>query len=258
MTTKEIRNKFANITPASLFQFILDSDTTTTEDLIDRLSSLDGDGIELCLIDFLRKIEMIDPASKKLFINIVLRCINGSKSDISLLLSTIRSNIHLLSTTKPLPFLILEEVYCAILTPEEMERLRELSRSRLYTEVEMSCIMGNTLEDAVTSVVGGENCHCGKQSIKFKCSGCNSTAYCSTECQRADWGRHKQTCSFFEKISEEFNSQIFCSACRVVSNNLSTCGNCKVIRYCSKKCQRSNWKMHKTFCEEIVRLQSKK
>ena len=250
--------KMKGITAAALMNYILTSETATPEALIEMLLSLDVGELGYYIgyiIGFLKKIEIIDPAGKKLFINLVSRCIRDDR-DIFLLLSTIDSNIHLLSTTKPLPLLVLEDVYCLLLTPKEIERLKEMSRECLYTGVEMSCIMGNTLEDAVKSVVGGETCICGTNSIAFKCTGCDSTAYCSKECQKEDWKRHKQSCSFLQKNSQELtNSKMFCSACKS-SDNLSKCGGCKVMHYCSKECQRSDWKIHKSFCKEIVRIQS--
>ena len=35
--------------------------------------------------------------------------------------------------------------------------------------------------------------HCG-QSGDLKCAKCQSTFYCSSECQRLSWGMHKATC----------------------------------------------------------------
>ena len=29
------------------------------------------------------------------------------------------------------------------------------------------------------------------------------------------------------------------------------CGNCKFMRYCSKKCQKKHWKTHKLECESV-------
>lgn len=37
------------------------------------------------------------------------------------------------------------------------------------------------------------HCMCGQDS-KFKCSKCKKTYYCSQDCQRKDWSRHKHEC----------------------------------------------------------------
>ncbi len=43
---------------------------------------------------------------------------------------------------------------------------------------------------------GSDACRrCGAREVPFKrCSACREVRYCSTECQRADWRRHKQEC----------------------------------------------------------------
>ena len=35
---------------------------------------------------------------------------------------------------------------------------------------------------------------CGKTGVKGNCAKCQAVAYCSRECQRADWVRHKRHC----------------------------------------------------------------
>ena len=42
-----------------------------------------------------------------------------------------------------------------------------------------------------------ESCaHCGKQGAGFKrCSVCKQASYCGSECQNADWKRHKKRCA---------------------------------------------------------------
>ncbi|CAD7696965.1 unnamed protein product [Ostreobium quekettii] len=37
--------------------------------------------------------------------------------------------------------------------------------------------------------------HCGTAGAKKKCGGCNKTFYCSRECQRQDWKRHRKECN---------------------------------------------------------------
>ena len=38
------------------------------------------------------------------------------------------------------------------------------------------------------------------------------------------------------------------------SENVRRCGNCKMVSYCSKKCQKSHWKDHAVYCSAIVDL----
>lgn len=46
-----------------------------------------------------------------------------------------------------------------------------------------------------------------------------------------------------------------CSVCRCIPKEgdrpFSSCGLCKGVRYCSKKCQRADWKTHKLFCSGL-------
>ncbi|KAK3789481.1 hypothetical protein RRG08_042004, partial [Elysia crispata] len=36
--------------------------------------------------------------------------------------------------------------------------------------------------------------------------------------------------------------------------NLKKCGACKSIRYCSRACQKGDWKIHKTECPVMKRV----
>jgi hypothetical protein len=42
-----------------------------------------------------------------------------------------------------------------------------------------------------------------------------------------------------------------CVACKAIHNVKHKCGACKVARYCSKTCQKENWKVHKMLCATI-------
>ncbi len=39
-----------------------------------------------------------------------------------------------------------------------------------------------------------------------------------------------------------------CASCAVSDKNLSSCGRCGTVKYCSKDCQRTDWKLHKSKC----------
>lgn len=43
-----------------------------------------------------------------------------------------------------------------------------------------------------------------------------------------------------------------CTVCGAVSSEkLSKCGGCRVVRYCSRKCQKRHWPVHKMKCDRI-------
>ncbi|GFF78335.1 hypothetical protein IFM61392_10608 [Aspergillus lentulus] len=53
--------------------------------------------------------------------------------------------------------------------------------------------------------------------------------------------------------------QALCFSCWDVSSNLSRCGACKRVSYCSAKCQKQDWyKNHKKICKELVTLNKQK
>lgn len=42
-----------------------------------------------------------------------------------------------------------------------------------------------------------------------------------------------------------------CGGCGASSPTLQACSGCKSRKYCSKKCQKKNWSMHKTICRAL-------
>ena len=52
------------------------------------------------------------------------------------------------------------------------------------------------------------------------------------------------------KILDSFQQ---CHRCGVIGS-FPACGNCKLVAYCSKECQRSDWKSHKLQCQKIAEL----
>lgn len=66
-------------------------------------------------------------------------------------------------------------------------------------------------------------CSCCKQTAAAtnkkklqKCSGCCKVAYCSTQCQRSDWARHKSSCNY--------DARMLCAnLCSFISNMLADC-----------------------------------
>lgn len=42
-----------------------------------------------------------------------------------------------------------------------------------------------------------------------------------------------------------------CYTCHTVKEKLLVCGNCGAVKYCSKECQRKDWKEHKVGCSDV-------
>jgi hypothetical protein len=86
------------------------------------------------------------------------------------------------------------------------------------------------------------NCERWNDGVQFElleCSRCNAVSYCNTECQRADWPKHKNACTL-----------VNCQHCEKLetSTKFPTCGRCKQVFYCGEDCQRANWPSHKNLC----------
>ncbi|GFH56018.1 hypothetical protein CTEN210_12494 [Chaetoceros tenuissimus] len=76
----------------------------------------------------------------------------------------------------------------------------------------------------------------------FKCSGCidnRSTYYCSRDCQKSDWSRHKYTCKSGPKQSR-------CSLCQKMFDyeREFRCEICNSMSYCSINCREQDKERH--------------
>lgn len=40
-----------------------------------------------------------------------------------------------------------------------------------------------------------------------------------------------------------------CQTCRSIFNQQNACGHCKLVHYCSRRCQKKDWKRHKSSCQ---------
>ena len=90
---------------------------------------------------------------------------------------------------------------------------------------------------------------CSKEGAK-RCSKCKLQYYCSKECQQSDWKNHKAICR--KGNSEETSAAMSLEPCSVCSKEASKkCSNCKLQFYCSKQCQKEDWKNHKAICKEV-------
>ncbi|KZV63493.1 hypothetical protein PENSPDRAFT_209593 [Peniophora sp. CONT] len=51
--------------------------------------------------------------------------------------------------------------------------------------------------------------HCGKQCERRACKQCRMIAYCSAECQKADWPKHKKNCATMAETKSPEETEIF-------------------------------------------------
>ena len=59
-----------------------------------------------------------------------------------------------------------------------------------------------------------------------------------------------------ERSSNTKYSCVTCGATEAKENaKLMKCARCKLVSYCSKECQRKDWKSHKTFCKAVTSAQ---
>lgn len=81
-----------------------------------------------------------------------------------------------------------------------------------------------------------------------RCSGCLMAPYCSVECQKADWRKHKQFCVI---VQSHLSRKDECYSCRVDTNLVRACSGCMTALYCSTTCQNEDWKNHREICKII-------
>ena len=99
---------------------------------------------------------------------------------------------------------------------------------------------------------GNENEECKKMGI-FRCSRCKNVFYCSKQCQKKDWKVHKDSCREKLKTNEDPTStEKFTEACHnemCAKIGALICSQCKSVGYCSKECQKLDWRKHKLSCK---------
>lgn len=91
---------------------------------------------------------------------------------------------------------------------------------------------------------------CGKKSTKEcplkACTKCKRYFYCSKVCQTKDWRRHKR-----EECEKRRGRYGFCGKCSREGTSeqpLKACIRCDSFYYCSKDCQKDDWRRHKKEC----------
>jgi hypothetical protein len=54
-----------------------------------------------------------------------------------------------------------------------------------------------------------------------------------------------------EKSSYSDKGLSACHYCQKGTESLKVCGSCKRVRYCSRECQKSDFKVHKKVCKKL-------
>lgn len=120
----------------------------------------------------------------------------------------------------------------------------------------------------------------GKSKLS-RCTGCMMVWYCSAECQRSHWGRHKKSCkksvddqaakqastTKLPSVDDQAAKKVsttklpsVCGNCGKVGSTgksagvLKKCNGCRQLCYCDAVCQRADWRRHKKFCKSVQRL----
>jgi hypothetical protein len=121
---------------------------------------------------------------------------------------------------------------------------------------------------------------CGKTSTigagGGQCAKCKSVFYCSRDCQKEDWKRHKKECDIDPVITVKSTSTLAdvsiteddneikdngeikgnetrknedackrCGKTGTIEAGGGQCAKCKSVFYCSRDCQKEDWKRHK-------------
>lgn len=69
---------------------------------------------------------------------------------------------------------------------------------------------------------------------------------CSKKCKREF--RKILAAQYAEKTGEPSCLGFICNKCKVIKPDIKQCSGCKMVRYCSLECQKSDWKNHKPCC----------
>ncbi|KAL8618849.1 hypothetical protein ACOMHN_000856 [Nucella lapillus] len=122
---------------------------------------------------------------------------------------------------------------------------------------------------------------CSKMDNLQKCGRCFGVYYCSKDCQRLDWTTHRKVCLALAAYSSAKRAEQdqttpdkgvaggaktsdgdsesgsspepgdTCKNCKCKGQSFKTCSRCSAVTYCSKDCQRNDWKVHKKKCRRM-------
>lgn len=103
--------------------------------------------------------------------------------------------------------------------------LQPVQRSELHC-----CVCGKISVDKFTSSVQLK----GEPVIAY-------TRHCSSRCVRITHKEQKQ-------CRDQIGMEYMCAKCRVGQPRMQKCSGCRTVHYCSKECQKLDWKRHKGTC----------
>ncbi|XP_034299519.2 uncharacterized protein [Magallana gigas] len=131
---------------------------------------------------------------------------------------------------------------CKKIRNEERQSFPDVNRETMINKVEATAVS----KDLEFCPVCG---YTGKLKL---CQRCKKIKYCSVECQKADWKKHKLCCSSEENKVESSGKGTMellpiCAHCKNRMTTL-TCQDCKYVYYCSETCKNLDWAKHKAFC----------
>ena len=160
-------------------------------------------------------IEKLELDIKTLMLNFLILSI---EQDILGLIDTIYLNYEFILEKTDRLFGIIMDFYIETLSDEEIENINKLFKNKSFTMFEMLNLIrtkktsldefidkvGNNKRCVDTMAANGVDfqkiknqygiCNFCKCDAKFQCGKCNTSRYCSKECQVSDWKRHKKIC----------------------------------------------------------------
>ena len=93
------------------------------------------------------------------------------------------------------------------------------------------------------------NSECPKLG-QYQCPRCKKL-YCSRDCQKKDWKKHKIMCSKdFGQVTPVALKDKPCGNKECPNEGHLRCSRCKSVGYCSSGCQKKDWKQHKLVCNQ--------
>jgi len=160
-------------------------------------------------------IERLELDIKTLMLNFLILSI---EQDVTGLIETISSNYEFILEKTDRLFSIIMDFYIQSLSDKDIEKINKLFEHKSFTMFEMLNLIrtkktpldgfidkvSNNKRCVDTMAANGvdfqkiknqyEICNFCKCDAKFQCGKCNTSRYCSKECQVSDWKRHRKIC----------------------------------------------------------------